>query len=191
MTAAASPGLSGLTWQDFLDLPDDDALRHAELVDGEVVVNPPTLTRQQVVLRLVVALETWVRGGEGRGLVTMEPAVQVSARRGYLPDVAWFREDQTSPPGSPLAVSGTPALAVEVLSPSTRLLDAQRKRGDYARVGVRELWLVDPDGPAVLVLRREEADREFAVADDVDAAGELTSPLLPGFSVRAGDLVRR
>jgi Uma2 family endonuclease len=83
---------SGLTWENFLDLPDDPKYRHAELVDGELIlVNPPTWLHQHVVMRLVVALELWIRGGPGRGTVTMEPPVQIRSNRGYLPDVAWFR----------------------------------------------------------------------------------------------------
>lgn len=74
---------------------------------------------------------------------------------------------------------------------STRLLDAQRKRGDYGRVGVAELWLVDPGGPAVLVLRREEGERDFAVAADLGAGDPLGSPLLPGFALQVAELVAR
>lgn len=186
-----APALTGLTWREFLDLPDDPARRHAELVDGEVVVAPPSDLHQLVVINLVLALHTWTRQGRGRGESTLDPAVQVSDRRGYLPDVAWWPSDRCAAVGQPPAFSGPPALAVEVLSPSTRLLDAQRKRGDYARIGVGELWLVDPAGPAVLVLRREERDRDFAVAADLAAHGRLRSPLLPGFALRVGDLVTR
>ena len=35
VTARSTP-LSGLTWQEFLDLPEE--MRHTELVDGEIVV---------------------------------------------------------------------------------------------------------------------------------------------------------
>lgn len=64
-----------------------------------------------------------------------------------------------------------------------------RKRTDYARIGVGELWLIDPEGPAALVLRREGA--EFVVVDDLDSAGALTSPQLPGLAVVLGGLLER
>jgi Uma2 family endonuclease len=36
---------SGLTWEDFLNLPDEDRYRHAELIDGELILaNPPVTT---------------------------------------------------------------------------------------------------------------------------------------------------
>jgi Uma2 family endonuclease len=88
---------SGLTWENFLDLPDDPKYRHAELVDAELVLaNPPTWLHQHVVMRLVVALELWIRGGSGRGTVTMEPPVQIRSNQGYLPDVAWLTEELSS-----------------------------------------------------------------------------------------------
>lgn len=41
----------------------------------------------------------------------------------------------------------------EVLSPSTRLVDAGTKRLAYESLGVPAYWLVDPAGPSLTVLR--------------------------------------
>ena len=65
--------------------------------------------------------------------------------------------------------------------------DLVRKRADYARIRVHELWLIDPEAPAVIVLRREGA--EFVVVDDLERDGVLTSPLLPGLEIVVGELV--
>ncbi len=181
---------SGLTWEQFLALPDTDEYRHAELVDGEVVVNPPNRLHQRIVLRLGAALHEWTQGAPGPGEVTADPGVQIGDRTGYLPDVAWYPEDRC-PPGSANFV-GAPALAVEVLSPSTRAFDSVRKRNDYGRIGVEELWLVDPEGPAAQVYRRPAPEAgEFALVREVKEDGVLSSPLLPGFAFTVGDLVRR
>ncbi|MEQ1633587.1 MAG: Uma2 family endonuclease [Planctomycetota bacterium] len=42
-------------------------------------------------------------------------------------------------------VIGPPDLAVEVLSPSTAAIDRGLKRAVFARHGVREYWVLDPD----------------------------------------------
>jgi len=201
---SVAPSTSGLTWEDFLNLPDDDRYRHAELVDGELVhkhaelmdegltqANPPTWLHQQVVGAVYALIWNWIRAGSGRGSVTMEPPVQIRHNRGYLPDVAWFREDRARPAGSNPYLSGAPDLAVEVLSPSTRTFDMLRKRSDYARVGVGELWLIDPDGPRAMILRQldEPSDQaEFVQVEDLDGDGALTSPLLPGLTIPVRDL---
>lgn len=179
---------SGLTWVEFLALPEQE-LKHAELVDGEVLVNPPSAQHQRVVRNLLYALETWCRADEERGEVTMEPPVQASADSGYQPDLAWYPPERCAPPGEPAAFENPPALVVEVLSPSTRTLDMVRKRADYARVGVDELWMVDSDESVAFVLRRADAEAtEFELVADLGADAELGSPLLPGFAVIVGDL---
>ena len=192
MTAPSTP-LRGLTWQEFLDLPEAPALRHAELINGEVVVTTPSELHQQVVGRLLTELNLWIRGGTGRGEATMDPAVQIAVDRGYLPDIAWFRQEQCAPPGQPPAFDGPPSLIVEVLSPSTRRLDTVRKRNDYARIGVRELWLVDTDPVEALIARAPDGTAGTVLVDaaDVDRDGRLAGPALPGFAVRLGDLVER
>jgi Uma2 family endonuclease len=178
---------SGLTWENFLDLPDDPKYKHAELVDGELIlVNPPTWLHQHVVMRLVVALELWIRGGSGRGTVTMEPPVQIRRNRGYLPDVAWFREEHARPTAGSPYLTGPPDLVVEVLSDSTRSFDLLRKRADYARVGVGELWLIDPEGPSAFVLRQPSGlsgPADFVLIEELTPKDALTSPLLPGLII--------
>jgi len=61
--------------------------------------------------------------------------------------------------------------------PGTRASDQARKQSDYARVGVGELPLIDPQAPAALVLRASSA--AFVVVEDLDADGRLTSPRSP------------
>lgn len=189
---------TGLTWEEYLDLPEDPRYKHAELMDGELVpVNPPTWLHQVIVTSLVVAIGNWVRAGSGRGLVSMNLPVRVGAGRAYLPDVAWYREENARPAPGRRHIDAAPDIAVEVLSDSTRSFDLFRKRGDYAAVGVGELWLIDPEGtdgtqgpartgPSALVLRAPAEPihpAEFVVVDELDAGDALTSPLLPGLAV--------
>ena len=177
---------SGLTWVEFLALPDEPRYKHAELVDGEVVIDPANWLHQHIVGELLVRIREWTLVGTDRGGVTMDPPVKIRDNRGYLPDVAWYRAGRDRPRQGQPYLEGAPDLAVEVLSPSTRTVDLVRKRADYARVGVRELGLIDPDGPAALVLRSVEGP-EFVLTEELDADGSLTSPLLPALAIRVGD----
>lgn len=71
-----------------------------------------------------------------------------------------------------------PLLAVEVLSPSSRLTDPGTKKLFYERLGVRSYWLVDPDLDApslkVLMLNDEGVYKETAhvVGDEPYEADE-------------------
>lgn len=47
---------------------------------------------------------------------------------------------------------GAPDIAVEVVSPESRLRDYQRKIQDYHKAGIREYWIIDPAWKKVDVL---------------------------------------
>jgi Uma2 family endonuclease len=71
-----------------------------------------------------------------------------------------------------------PVLAVEVLSPSTRLFDLNTKKARYEQAGVPSYWVVDPDkdAPAVTVWEL----RDGAYVDEARAsAAETVSVRLP------------
>ena len=110
----------GLTWQEYVDLPDRPEFQRAQLVDGDLVVTTPTAQHQRVVANLLFALKLWTHASPGRGEATTELLVRTGELTGYLPDVLWYAEHQCGPIGEPAAFAGPPALAVEVLSPSTR-----------------------------------------------------------------------
>jgi Uma2 family endonuclease len=84
---------------------------------------------------------------------------------------------------------GAPDLVVEILSAKTRQLDLVHKKRVYARMGIKELWMIDPDQGEVTVYR---FDRD--PADPVNKLSELeaiSSPLLPGFRIALPVLFRR
>ena len=83
-------------------------------------------------------------------------------------------------------VQGAPDLVVELLSPSTAARDKTLKRDLYAKQGVLEYWLVDPDAETVAVMTLGEAG--FEIAAVYDKGQTLTSPTLPGLAVNLDDL---
>jgi len=83
-----------------------------------------------------------------------------------------------------------PLLAVEVISPTSRLRDASLKKAVYARLGTPSYWLVDPrpDKPSLTVF--ELSGGEYAEAGQVsgDQPWDATRPF-PGRVIPAA-LVR-
>jgi Uma2 family endonuclease len=73
---------------------------------------------------------------------------------------------------------GAPDLVIEIISPSHRGHDLLTKRALYARGGVREYWLVDPEARTVEVLTLDrDAFHSIQVASAQDS---VISPLLDG-----------
>ena len=114
-----------------------------ELLDGEVVVIPPSGGEASLAQTSVVhRLSAWLEAPEGSGRVLTDVFVRLGD--GYLaPDAAWWSADR-EPHIGPGAVDSVPDLVVEVLSPATRENDLGPKRDRYLRAGVREVWLIDP-----------------------------------------------
>ena len=74
-------------------------------------------------------------------------------------------------------------------SPSTWRFDIGRKKDNYERHGVGELWLVDTAADVVFVFRRSQPDApRFDVSLDVSPGETLTSPLLPGFALAVDEI---
>lgn len=135
------------TVDDLADLP-DDGLRY-ELVDGTLLVSAaPSKLHQRAVGNLYVLLRE-VCPPELE--VFLAPTdYQPTRTRSLQPDLLVVSRDD---PGDG-AVTTPLALAVEVLSPSSRSIDRLLKRELYEQAGVVQYWLVDPDEPSVTVWSR-------------------------------------
>jgi len=84
---------------------------------------------------------------------------------------------------------GSPDFVIEILSPNTRQLDLVNKKRVYARLGVKELWIIDPEAGTVAVHRFDQNP-----TDPVDIWTEsdtANSPLVPGFSMKVASIFRR
>ena len=177
-----------MTAEEFVAAPVPDRGRPWNLVDGEVVMNLPTVLHGRAQSNVLFALEVWTRAQPGRGMVIVPIDVRLDERNVFAPDVLWYSEahrfDESAPPPYPM-----PDLAVEVRSPSTWRYDIGAKKAGYERHGLPELWLVDTAADEVLVFRRSKAGTpSFDIALELDRDQELTSPLLPGFALALSEL---
>lgn len=130
------------TYADYCRIP-PDRLRH-EILDGRHFVNPaPSPRHQSVSGRLFFELMRLVEK-PGRGRVFIAP-IDVHLGPGTIvqPDLVVLHRRHEAMIG-PTKITGVPDLLIEVLSPSNRSHDTERKRDRYQRAGVREFWLVDP-----------------------------------------------
>jgi Uma2 family endonuclease len=140
MTVTTLPRSRPFTWRDLEAMPDDG--HRYELIDGALVVTPaPSIPHQSVAF----ALARLLHGACPPHLkVLMAPlAVRLADDTELQPDILVARRSDLTHRNLPAA----PALAVEVLSPSTRLIDINLKKARYEAAGCPSYWTVDPDGP--------------------------------------------
>ena len=170
-----------------LELLPEDGLRH-EIIDGEHFVSASPVTRhQRISRRLLVAFQSFL-DAHPLGEVFHAPFdVVMSYHDVVVPDLIYISQSRAHQLTSK-NLQGAPDLAIEILSPSTRRLDERLKRDLYERAGVEEYWLVDPDRNIVRVYRREGV--RFLPPETLDGGTVVTTPLLPGFELTPGNLLR-
>jgi Uma2 family endonuclease len=138
-----------------LDRMPDDGRRY-ELLDGVLIVSPrPTTTHQFVAMRLLRALADACPDGL---CVVPEPAVELGPQTEFDPDLVVVRMDQIG--GAKF--TEPPLLIVEIRSPSTALVDLNRKKAAYERSGVPSYWIVNPDPPQPELTVFELRDGRYA-----------------------------
>jgi Uma2 family endonuclease len=148
-----------------LDRMPDDGHRY-ELLDGVLVVSPrPTPADQVVAFTLASVVD---KGCPPGWQVVPEPAVMVSADTEFAPDIVVVDRGELSSP----KITRPPILVVEVRSPSTALIDLNRKKAAYERFGVGSYWVVVPDLDKPEVIVFELNDRHYREAGHV--TGEET-----------------
>ena len=82
-----------------------------------------------------------------------------------------------------------PLLIVEVVSPSQRdrKRDFERKRAQYAHIGVPEYWLIDPEQQVVIVLALQTG--AYVVIGEFPSDDVIQSPTLPTLTLTATQIL--
>ena len=133
------------TYQDVLDAPPHKV---AQVVDGVLHMQPrPALPHAVAAGALNTNIGSpfgFGRGGPGGWWILPEPELHLGDDI-VVPDIGGWRKERMPKFPNLAYCTVPPDWVCEVLSPSTRSLDTGKKRDIYAREGVRNLWLVDPD----------------------------------------------
>ncbi len=168
------------TYEDYKSLPESETKRY-ELLGGELVMVPaPDWFHQSILRTLFKHLDQYVE--EKRlGEVRFAPLdVMLSEEDVVQPDLLYLSRERLGRVREG-AIRGAPDLIVEILSPATAQRDRTYKRTLYARHGVKEYWLVDPDAETIEVL--ELRRRGYERAGLYKKTDTLQSPLLPGLKI--------
>jgi Uma2 family endonuclease len=166
-----------LTYHDLETIPEERPGDRHEVIAGELVVTPsPTPAHQIASGNIAYPLEHHVREHD-LGLVLYAPVdVRLTPDNVLIPDILFIARDRLHIIGEK-TIDGAPDLVVEILSPGTRQRDLTVKRALYARFGVQEYWIVDPEAKTVTVLTlKDDRYESLPIADD----GRIASRVLPG-----------
>jgi Uma2 family endonuclease len=178
-----------LTYEEFQDLPREEVgIRQMELVDGEVFVTPgPNTAHQRTVRKLLRALDEFVEEGDLGEIFIAPYDVVFSKWTALEPDLIFIRKDRSGVI-TDANVQGAPDLVIEVLSPSTRRHDRERKLRVYEEAGVPELWYLDPAERTAEILELGPNGR-YSVAVKLAGHDAIVSRALPGLDLRLAEVL--
>jgi len=171
------------TEEKYFSLPETNKV--VELVDGDIIVSPsPTGKHAIAVIELATALKNHIDKHK-LGVVLTAP-MDVRLRKNLIrqPDVLFIRADNKDIIRD--IVDGVPDWVAEVVSPGTKKTDEQDKLTEYAKAGVPEYWIIDPEAEEIKVyVLAGEAD---ALTATISKAQTAESPTIEGFEVAAEGL---
>jgi Uma2 family endonuclease len=130
-----------VTFADYMAMPESNQI--VELIDGEIIVNPPLDVHQDALGTIYVFLRQTLAGGKLRMAPT---GIYFDDRNSFEPDIFGVspQNDKCFLGDDERYWHGAPDLIVEILSSSTASKDRGIKFDTYGQAGVREYWLVDP-----------------------------------------------
>ena len=155
------------TEEDYYNLPENV---RAELIDGQIYyMSAPSRIHQEILSYLHLEIGNYLRSQKGSCKVYPAPfAVKLFSeddRNVVEPDISVICDsDKVNEKGC----LGSPDWIVEVVSPSSRKMDYNKKLFKYRTACVREYWIVDPGKKRILVYDFENDDMgEFTFEDTI------------------------
>lgn len=173
------------TYEDYCRLPEDGWIY--EVIEGELHRSPAPQIRHQICKGNLFAAFWNYNKQHKAGAVLDAPSDVILP--GYTtpvqPDIIFVLKDHLEIIKKE-QVEGIPDILVEVLSPWNWNVDRQKKFKVYAKAGVPEYWIVDPDQRTIelYVLR----GNTYHLLGKYGASETARSNVLSGFEVAVEDI---
>jgi Uma2 family endonuclease len=161
-------------------------LGSCELIRGEVIhLSPGGFGHSRLSINVAFALEDWARAEQHGRVLTNEAGIIVEVGPDTVrgADVA-FISYQRLPKGQRVQgfLAVPPELVVEIIGKGQGWREMVEKVGEYLRMGVDRVWVIDPDTERLHVFR---SDTEPVILERDQTIQDAT--VLPGFTAVVAD----
>jgi len=173
-TAVLAPGwpahVGGEWTVDLLETSPDDGLRY-EILDGTLIVSAaPRPQHQRALLRLALLLTAACPADHEVFIAPLD--WQPDQRTSLEPDLLVVAKDRIGE----MNITQTPALVIEVASPSSARIDRHVKYSRYAEGGIAQYWIVDPRVPSVEVFDLVDGEYQLTARSSGTDAVRIVEP---------------
>ena len=176
---ASLPNAKPVTYEEWLTMPEvQDAIE--EVVNGEIRIMPGPESVHGIILdNLFFSFRVQI---DPKKIRVRASDFGLTIRRQPLtsrvPDLAVYeRATEVEIDGY---IHSAPQLVVEVLSPANNRREMEEKLGDYAFLGVHEVWLISPEARTIEILLLKDG---FLRRSEIRADGILQPKLFPHVSI--------
>jgi Uma2 family endonuclease len=174
---ATFPRAPKMTYEEFLAWVPDGV--HAEWVDGETIydMSPVTERHAQISMFLSALMRHWVEARDGGEVLTQPFQMKLPGAKGSgrEPDIVFLAEARRDTLRRN-RIDGPANVAVEIVSPESRVRDYKIKLAEYEQGGVGEYWLIDPEEEVAFFYRLDESGMYNLVAlgeDEIFRSSEM------------------
>jgi len=189
------PGGSGPAWEIARLFPDQgfwsegdylsltrDARFLVELVDGYIEVLPmPSLSHQRIVRFLVALLQGFLSRSPLGELLFAPIRMRLWGSRIREPDIMFLLNEHADRATEDFCEGADLVIEVVSADPKDRKRDLETKRAEYARAGIGEYWIVDPEEGRISVLKLE--GNQYGVHSEGRGGERVRSHMLAGLEV--------
>lgn len=174
-----------VTYEMYAEMPDDG--QRYEVLDGQLeLMSPGPSTVHQAIGS---ALHLIVQTCSSEYVILIAPLDVILSRANVVqPDLIMIhrsRSDIVTIRG----VEGIPDLVVEILSPGSRKRDRVRKLKIYAKHGVPEYWIIDPETQTMEQLELN-GDRQYEIRNLYENEDRVSTDKLPCVSFPVSELFK-
>lgn len=175
-----------MTYDDYLHLPNDG--RRYEILEGELFVSPAPVTKHQRISRNLLTILHQHTCQHKLGEVFSSPTDVILSRTNVVePDLLFVSNDRKKII-TEKNIQGAPDLMVEILSETSEEQDRTAKKQIYARHGVKEYWLIDPNTETLEVYKLNARTRIFQHTATYQSDESCQSSLFPGLKIKLREL---
>lgn len=155
-----------------------------EFIDGKLEKKEmPTAKHSGITMRLSAEIWFYLKKNKVGRVYGDNTLFKIGANK-RIPDVSFVSAEKIPPTGEPFDIwDFAPDIAVEVISPSERHNEVERKIREYFLAGVRQVWKIVPESKTLTIYF---SPTETKILTETD---ELTcEDILPKFRLKLSDI---
>ena len=140
--------IQNFNFRKFLEYANEDI--NCELINGVLIIHSPASLDHELIFKLLLnLLDLYLQKNGIPGLALGSRfTMRLSSKWAPEPDVMFIDHKQEKNLHETY-LDGPASVVFEILSPSTRNIDLEKKLPKYLKSGVKEIWIIDPEDKSV------------------------------------------